>query len=132
MDMLLLLKVNGFACELQLNIDELLKVKESGPGHGMYEKERKWNDELIYACMTGDSENLQLAITEGGNPLKPRDMYGLGPLHYAVQHGDLHLIEMLFADREEDAFQFLTAQDARAGFPFFEHCSSDITGQWSI
>jgi len=96
MDMLLLLKVNGFACELQLNIDELLEVKESGLGHGLYEKERKWNDELIHACMTGDPEDLQLAIAEGGNPSKPRDMYGLGPLHYAVQHGDLDMIEMLF------------------------------------
>ena len=34
-DLLCLIRVNGFVCELQLNIDEMLKVKE-GSGHALY------------------------------------------------------------------------------------------------
>ena len=39
-DLLCLIQVNGFVCELQLNIDEMLKIKE-GAGHTQYEKIRK-------------------------------------------------------------------------------------------
>ena len=41
-DLLCLIRVNGFVCELQLNIDEMLEIKE-GAGHTQYEKIRKVN-----------------------------------------------------------------------------------------
>ena len=41
-DLLCLIRVNGFVCELQLNIDEMLIIKE-GAGHAQYEKIRKVN-----------------------------------------------------------------------------------------
>ena len=43
-DLLCLIRVNGFVCELQLNIDEMLTIKE-GAGHAQYEKIRKVNED---------------------------------------------------------------------------------------
>ena len=43
-DILCLLQINGFVCELQLNIDKMLKIKES-IGHSQYEKMRKVSDD---------------------------------------------------------------------------------------
>ena len=37
-------------CELQLNIDDILEIKEK-EGHKQYEFERKVNDELIHAVI---------------------------------------------------------------------------------
>ena len=39
-DILVLFKINGYACELQINIDEILIIKE-GLGHKQYELIRK-------------------------------------------------------------------------------------------
>ena len=36
----MLIKINGYACELQLNVDEILIIKE-GMGHEQYELIRK-------------------------------------------------------------------------------------------
>ena len=39
-DILVLFKINGYACELQINVDEILIIKE-GLGHKQYELIRK-------------------------------------------------------------------------------------------
>ena len=80
-----MIRVNGYVCELQLNIDDMLVIKE-GAGHKQYELERKVNDELIHAAMKGDVEKLQLSLDSSANPNASRDMYNLESLHYAQDH----------------------------------------------
>ena len=93
-DLLCLIRVNGFVCELQLNIDEMLKIKE-GAGHTQYEKIRKVNDDLIDAAMKGDPEKLAGALKNEADPNASRDMYGLTPLHYAVHKGSMQMTQAL-------------------------------------
>jgi|OM-RGC.v1.029207826 hypothetical protein len=47
-DILVLFKINGYACELQINIDEILIIKE-GLGHKQYELIRK-SLSILYCC----------------------------------------------------------------------------------
>ena len=82
-DLLCLIRVNGFVCELQFNIDEMLKIKE-GTGHTQYEKIRKVNDDLIDAAMKGDHKKLTESLAAEADPNASRDMYGLTALHYVV------------------------------------------------
>ena len=81
-DLLCLIRVNGYVCELQLNIDDMLEIKE-GAGHKQYELERKVNDELIHAAMKGDVKKVRLSLDSSANPNASRDMYNLESLHYA-------------------------------------------------
>ena len=93
-DLLCLIRVNGFVCELQLNIDEMLKIKE-GVGHSQYEKIRKVNDDLIDAAMRGDLEKLTEALANEADPNASRDMYGLTALHYVVFKGSMQMTQAL-------------------------------------
>ena len=49
----LLVDIDGFVCELQINLSCILKIKESDAGHGQYEEERKAIDDMIYCAMQG-------------------------------------------------------------------------------
>merc|ERR1740138_1310390 len=60
-DILVLFKINGYACELQINIDEILIIKE-GLGHKQYELTRKANDDLLNAAMRDDTLAAQAAL----------------------------------------------------------------------
>eukprot|EP00931_Biecheleriopsis_adriatica_P059730 TRINITY_DN3579_c0_g1_i8.p1 TRINITY_DN3579_c0_g1~~TRINITY_DN3579_c0_g1_i8.p1 ORF type:complete len:1297 (-),score=227.26 TRINITY_DN3579_c0_g1_i8:844-4707(-) len=101
-DILCLLRVNGFVCELQMNLDRILEIKE-GAGHKQYELVRKVNDELIYAAMKGDQPALLRALFQDGDPTAARDMYDLQALHYAAQHGNALMVKSLL-DKKADAF----------------------------
>eukprot|EP00931_Biecheleriopsis_adriatica_P036352 TRINITY_DN20943_c0_g1_i1.p1 TRINITY_DN20943_c0_g1~~TRINITY_DN20943_c0_g1_i1.p1 ORF type:complete len:1336 (+),score=204.41 TRINITY_DN20943_c0_g1_i1:83-4090(+) len=103
MDFLVLLKIDGYVCELQLNTAELLKVKESDAGHGQYEIDRKNNDDLIYAAMLGLEDDLFTALKNGAQPNASKDMYNLGCLHYAAQHGSFRMVQALL-EHEADVF----------------------------
>eukprot|EP00933_Yihiella_yeosuensis_P059035 TRINITY_DN5994_c1_g1_i10.p1 TRINITY_DN5994_c1_g1~~TRINITY_DN5994_c1_g1_i10.p1 ORF type:complete len:1152 (-),score=256.46 TRINITY_DN5994_c1_g1_i10:470-3925(-) len=95
MDCLLLVRISGYVCELQVNFDEVLKIKESAGGHKIYEKERKAQDEMIYSAMTAKGEELQRTLQSGAVPEKSCDMYGLTALHYASQNGDENMVRQL-------------------------------------
>ena len=73
-DILVLFKINGYACELQINIDEILIIKE-GLGHKQYESIRKNNDNLLDAAMRDNACDAQIALSGKANPNSPRDMY---------------------------------------------------------
>ena len=47
-DILVLFKINGYACELQINIDEILIIK-GGLGHKQYELTRKVHRRYLYS-----------------------------------------------------------------------------------
>ena len=93
-DILMLFKINGYACELQINIDEILIIKE-GLGHKQYELIRKMNDDLLDAAMRDNTGDAQIALTGKADPNVPRDMYDLTPLHYAAHHGNAEMVNML-------------------------------------
>eukprot|EP00746_Dinoflagellata_sp_MGD_P155047 gnl/MRDRNA2_/MRDRNA2_85173_c0_seq2.p1 gnl/MRDRNA2_/MRDRNA2_85173_c0~~gnl/MRDRNA2_/MRDRNA2_85173_c0_seq2.p1 ORF type:complete len:1075 (-),score=201.63 gnl/MRDRNA2_/MRDRNA2_85173_c0_seq2:64-3138(-) len=93
-DLLCLIRVDGFVCELQLNIDTMLKIKE-GAGHTQYEKIRKVNDDLIDSAMKGDSERLTEALAKKADPNASKDMYGLTALHYVAHRGNLEMTQAL-------------------------------------
>ena len=90
-DLLMLFKINGYACELQLNIDEILVIKE-GSGHKQYEFIRKVNDDLLDAAMRSDTLSAKMALGGKADPNAPRDMYGLTPLHYAANHDNAEMV----------------------------------------
>jgi hypothetical protein len=99
-DLLCLIKINGYTCELQLNIDEILDIKES-LGHKQYELSRKVNDELIYAAMKGNLAGLEKALKEKADPNANRDMYGLTAIHYAAHHGNIDMIKALIVHKAD-------------------------------
>lgn len=112
MDFLFLLRINGYVCELQVNFDKLLSVKESGPGHGKYEVDRKRNDDVIYFAMSGNPTDLVSVLEEGADPNACRDMYGLTTLHYAVQQGSARMVQALISKRAD-----ALALDSRGRLP---------------
>jgi hypothetical protein len=114
MDFLLLFKVHGFVCELQLNTSEVLKVKNSNVGHSLYEETRMANDNLIFAAMTGSAHELHRALEAGANPDASKDMYELTSLHYAAQHGSVEMVQGLL-DHGANVF----AQDVDGHFAIY-------------
>ena len=101
-DILMLLKINGYACELQFNTDEVLVVKE-GLGHKQYESTRMVNDDLLDAAMRSDTPAAKRALEQKAEPNTPRDMYALTPLHYAAHHGSMEVVEALL-NHKADVF----------------------------
>lgn len=99
-DILLLLMINGYVCELQLNVDKILLIKES-TGHKQYELTRKINDDLLDAAMRSDMLIAKRALRHKANPNEPRDMYELTPLHYAAHHGNAQLINLLVSNKAD-------------------------------
>ena len=67
-DLLTLVRVDGFVCELQFNLLSILTIKESPAGHGNYEKERLANDDLLASAIAGNLEGVQGAIQRGAIP----------------------------------------------------------------
>ena len=111
MDLLCLIKLNNYVCELQFNIDKVLDIKE-GSGHKKYELERKVNDELIHAAMKKNRNGLMKALNESAKPNATRDTYSLTTLHYAAHHGDIEMVEALLSS-SADVF----AQDNEGRLP---------------
>ena len=93
-DILVLFNINGYVCELQINIAEILIIKE-GLGHKQYELIRKFNDDLLDAAMRDNTGDVQTALSGKADPNAPRDMYDLTPLHYSAHHGNADIVNML-------------------------------------
>ena len=113
-DILVLFKINGYACELQINIDEILIIKE-GLGHKQYELIRKANDDLLDAAMRNNTSDAQTALSGKADPNAPRDMYDLTPLHYAAHHNNAEIVNMLVSNTNKPANVF--AQDVEGWLP---------------
>ena len=101
MDMQLLVDIDGFVCELQINLSCILEIKESDAGHGQYEEERKAIDEMIYCAMQGPASDFaaKLDKVKTAQDLERQDMYGLRALHYAAQRGEISMVQQLL-DRD--------------------------------
>ena len=88
MDLQLLLSVDGFVCELQVNLDQILAIKNSPEGHGEYEDVRLANDSMMVAAMKGEPADFAGRL-EAAKDVEVSDMYKLRPLHYAAMRGEV-------------------------------------------
>lgn len=83
-DILFIIRLRGVLCELQINVDAMLAVKE-GAGHDQYEVERLHNDHMLAAAQMNDASALGQHLRKGA-----RSNYttgtGFSPLSYAALH----------------------------------------------
>jgi hypothetical protein len=94
MDLQLLVKINGFVCELQINSCTMSVAKESRWGHCDYGRRRKLNHDVVCAAMHNDLAALQLALNKGANP-DFSNTHGLASLHFCARHGSADMVEQL-------------------------------------
>merc|ERR1719159_2209344 len=94
-DFLLILKARGVLCELQINLDSILLVKE-GAGHDTYEVERLHNDLMLSAAQMNDASALSQHLKKGARPNYTTGT-GFSALSYAALHDNAsmakHLLE---------------------------------------
>ena len=90
--MLLLIRVNGFVYEPQLNTRHRV---EQNAGHKVSGHERLAHDDVTLATMLNVHYKVRDAATRGGSPNTARDMYGLGPLQYSSFTGSYKTVATL-------------------------------------
>ena len=112
-DILTLLRIDGFVCELQFNLESVAKVKESSDGHGYYEQERKASDDLLIAARDNDEALVKDALRRGAKPATKEDVHGISALHLLAYHGNEGMVRMLL-DAGADPF----CRDNRGLLPF--------------
>ena len=120
-DISLILRVCGMVCELQLNLEEVVKVKESPAGHGLYENTRLLNDDLLYAAMRGESDKVQKALQGGADANVHDGRFSISALSFGAVTGDMIMVTQLLTKGADpcvvDNFGILPAhRSAQFGF----------------
>eukprot|EP00746_Dinoflagellata_sp_MGD_P135886 gnl/MRDRNA2_/MRDRNA2_69912_c0_seq1.p1 gnl/MRDRNA2_/MRDRNA2_69912_c0~~gnl/MRDRNA2_/MRDRNA2_69912_c0_seq1.p1 ORF type:complete len:1000 (-),score=196.01 gnl/MRDRNA2_/MRDRNA2_69912_c0_seq1:94-3093(-) len=100
-DFMFLLSVHGILCELQINYDIILQIKE-GEGHEEYEVLRLSNDLMMDAALKNDASSVSQHLRKGANPnyKTARQFYALS---YAALHGNEIMAKALI-DGKADPF----------------------------
>ncbi|CAE7521317.1 CLIP3 [Symbiodinium sp. CCMP2592] len=97
-DWLLLLKIGDFVCELQVNFEQAVQVKEEEQHH-KYELQRLATRKLLESAMRNDYGMVHLLLASNGlhgeSLVNARDCHGFTPLHYAARHGNALMLELL-------------------------------------
>eukprot|EP00746_Dinoflagellata_sp_MGD_P090313 gnl/MRDRNA2_/MRDRNA2_35657_c0_seq1.p1 gnl/MRDRNA2_/MRDRNA2_35657_c0~~gnl/MRDRNA2_/MRDRNA2_35657_c0_seq1.p1 ORF type:complete len:891 (-),score=177.29 gnl/MRDRNA2_/MRDRNA2_35657_c0_seq1:60-2732(-) len=93
-DFLFLVKVHGYICELQLNFDIAIKMKE-GYQHREFELKRLANDMLLEAVMTANIAKVESALEAGASARICDRINRLSALHYAAASGDDEMTRQL-------------------------------------
>lgn len=96
-DISLMLRIRGMLCELQLNLKEVLKIKESTAGQAGYAQARLVDDDLLHSAMVGDFDALASAIAAGGDVNARTGRYGITALNFAACMGDEEAVKLLLA-----------------------------------
>mgnify|MGYP003341462497 CR=1 FL=1 len=94
-DISLILRVFGMVCELQLNLKEVVDIKGSPAGHGLYEKTRLLNDDLLYAAMHGKTDEVQRCLQEDANANVCDGRFGISALNFGAVTGDMTMVIQL-------------------------------------
>jgi len=120
-DVSLLIRVCGMLCELQLNLKEILSIKESELGHGTYEKTRLVTDNLLYHAMRGELSGVTDSLQAGANPNVSDGRHSITALSFGAITGDEAIVAELLhfgADPSAvDRFGLLPVhRAARGGF----------------
>lgn len=92
-DLLFILRVNGMLCELQVNVDVMLIVKE-GAGHNAYEVIRLNNDSMLAAAQADDANTVKQHLNKKADP-NYQTSAGFSPLFYASLHGNKTMTHLL-------------------------------------
>eukprot|EP00435_Cladocopium_sp_Y103_P049005 s1461_g14.t1 len=96
-DWLFLLKINDFICELQVNFERAIEVKQKKQHH-IYEKERMGSRKLLEAAMSNDENMVRILLCtdiKSEQLVGARDCHGFTPLHYAARHGSRSVVQYL-------------------------------------
>eukprot|EP00746_Dinoflagellata_sp_MGD_P144768 gnl/MRDRNA2_/MRDRNA2_77466_c0_seq1.p1 gnl/MRDRNA2_/MRDRNA2_77466_c0~~gnl/MRDRNA2_/MRDRNA2_77466_c0_seq1.p1 ORF type:complete len:1007 (+),score=182.79 gnl/MRDRNA2_/MRDRNA2_77466_c0_seq1:83-3103(+) len=105
-DILCVLSLHGYLCELQLNLTQVLTIKNS-QGHKQYEFLRLAVDELLCACADDNAMKAQLNLTvllgalgtadpmDSRSWLQAKDYHKATCLHYAAFHLNAALVQEL-------------------------------------
>lgn len=110
-DILTLLRISNFVCELQFNLHSVSDIKESADGHAYYEMQRLANDDLLIATIENDLHTAQDAIHRGARPRRlAESMSGLSTVHFAAFHGNQEMMRLLL---EHGADPLATAYDGQ-------------------
>lgn len=96
-DLLCLISVSGFVCELRLDIDEMLRIRTKGC------EAWKVKDELMTSAMKSDCDSLKAFLDASAGLSANCDVYGLTPLHYAAYNGNLDMVNALLS-HDADVF----------------------------
>merc|ERR1719262_1692861 len=92
-DFLFLVAVRGMLCELQINFDIMLKVKD-GEGHEEYEVVRLMNDLMLDAAQKNDTSSVKQHLKKGADPNYTNAMR-FSALSYAAMHGNTEMCNAL-------------------------------------
>merc|ERR1719450_1015983 len=86
-DISLSIRVSGMLCELQLNLKEILAVK-NGAGHSEYEEDRMTTDDLFFATTQGDKEGVFAALAKHANATVKDGKHRISALQLAACAGE--------------------------------------------
>eukprot|EP00435_Cladocopium_sp_Y103_P042980 s1461_g12.t1 len=118
-DWLFLLKINDFICELQVNFERAIEVKQKEQHH-IYEKERMGSRKLLEAAMSNDENMVRILLCtdiKSEQLVGARDCHGFTPLHYAARHGSRSVVQYLLEGGAD-----VTALDSQ-GHPALYHAT---------
>merc|ERR1719262_771064 len=85
-DFLFLISIRGILCELQINYDIFMDIKE-GEGHEEYEVVRLSNDLMMDAAQKNDTSSVKQHLRKGADP-NYVTARRFNPLTYAALHGN--------------------------------------------
>eukprot|EP00746_Dinoflagellata_sp_MGD_P130297 gnl/MRDRNA2_/MRDRNA2_64247_c0_seq1.p1 gnl/MRDRNA2_/MRDRNA2_64247_c0~~gnl/MRDRNA2_/MRDRNA2_64247_c0_seq1.p1 ORF type:complete len:950 (-),score=191.21 gnl/MRDRNA2_/MRDRNA2_64247_c0_seq1:290-3139(-) len=94
-DFLFLISVRGILCEVQLNFDTIMKVKD-GEGHEEYEVVRLSNDLMMDAAQMNDSSSVKQHLRKKADP-NYRTARNFNALSYAAMHGNRDMCKWLIS-----------------------------------
>ena len=95
-DFLLLVRISGFCCELQVNLGAALEIKKKKQ-HQQYELVRMANRALLDAAMRGEPKMVRIILISKCCDVNHTDAKGFSAMHYAARQGSVEMLEALLA-----------------------------------
>ena len=95
-DFLLLVRISGFCCELQVNLGAALEIKKKKQ-HQQYELVRMANRALLDAAMRGEPKMVRIILISKCCDVNHTDAKGFSVMHYAARQGSVEMLEALLA-----------------------------------
>ena len=103
-DWLFLVRVCGFCCELQLNLETAIKIKQNTM-HSQYELTRMANRSLLDASMRGVPKMVRIILESNCCDVDCEDSLGFSSIHFAARHGSLEMIKALLKPNRADVLK---------------------------
>lgn len=98
-DILTLLRIRNFVCEVQFNLQAISDVKESSAGHVYYEQERLANDDLLISTINNDTAAAMDALRRNANAKRlSESRHRFNTLHFAAFHNNPEMLRLLLCN----------------------------------